>query len=194
MAARLCLRRRKPIPSLPILTNASQVLSLPAEQAILGESIRVTGVVTSAEPGWEGRFFVQDQSGGIFVENLGAAPPQPGDLVEVSGISHPGAFAPIITRPQWKKLGTAPLPPPKTVPIEQLMAGVEDSQRVEVMGIVREAAVEGTRLRVTLANGGYRLRAYLPVPRRTWIRKVLLVRRCAFEEPPPLPSMRSYGI
>src|ERR1700733_12065936 len=109
-----------------VLTNASQVLCLPAERAILGESIRVTGVVTSAEPGWEGRFFVQDQSGGIFVENLGAAPPQPGDLVEVSGISHPGAFAPIITRPHWKKLGTAPLPPPKTVPIEQLMAGVED--------------------------------------------------------------------
>src|SRR3984957_10843315 len=146
-----------------LLTNASQVLSLPAEQAILGVSVRVTGVVTAAEPNWDGRFFVQDASGGVFVENRGSTPPQPGDLVEVSGVSHPGAFAPIITKPDWRKLGTAPLPTAKSVPIEQLMAGIEDSQRVEVAGVVREASNEGTRLRVTLANGGYRLRAYLPV-------------------------------
>lgn len=146
------------------LTNASQVLALPAEQAILGQSVRVTGVVTAAEPNWEGRFFVQDKSGGVFVDNFKGTSPHPGDLVEVSGSTHPGAFAPTITKPQWKKLGVAPLPPAKPVAIEQLMAGIEDSQRVEATGIVRTAVVEGTRLRVTLANAGYRLRVYSPAP------------------------------
>ena len=145
-----------------MLTNASQVLSLPAEEAIQGKNIRVTGIVTAAEENWKGQFFVQDSTAGVFVENLDLSHPQPGDLVEVAGISHPGAFAPIITKPQWRKLGTAPLPPAKSVSIEQLMAGIEDGQRVELVGVVREAVQEGTRIHLTIANGGYRLRAYLP--------------------------------
>ncbi|HWF18853.1 MAG TPA: histidine kinase [Verrucomicrobiae bacterium] len=145
------------------LTNASQVLSLPADRAILGENVRVVGVVTVFELNWDGRFFVQDETGGVFVDNPKGESPRTGDLVEVTGITHPGAFAPDITKPHWRKLGTAPLPVAKVVPIEQLMAGVEDSQRVEVVGIVREAAMEGDSFRVTLANAGYRLRTYSPV-------------------------------
>ena len=98
------------------------------------------GVVTSAEPSWGGRFFVQDSTGGVFVENISDHQPQPGDVVQVSGVSHPGAFAPIITKPRWEKIGVAPLPPARDVRIEQLMAGVEDGQRVEVTGVVRDAS------------------------------------------------------
>jgi signal transduction histidine kinase len=146
-----------------VLTNANQVLSLPVELASNNFKVIVTGVVTAAEPNWNGKFFVQDSSGGIFADNGNAPQPKVGDFVEVTGISHPGAFAPIIGKPQWRKLGTAPLPPPKIVPIEQLMSGSEDSQRVEAEGVVREAAIEGARLRMTLANAGYRLRTYIPV-------------------------------
>ena len=147
-----------------ILTNASQVLSLSADEALTGVKVLVTGVVTAAEPNWEGSFFVQDASGGVFVDNKNAGGPEAGDLVEVFGASHPGAFAPTITRPHWRKLGTAPMPPAKTMPFEQLMAGTEDSQRVEVQGIVRAAEVGGNRMHVTLASSGYRLNVYLPVP------------------------------
>src|SRR4051812_1869793 len=76
------------------LTNGAQVLSLSAERASLGVKVTVTGVVTAAEPNWGGRFFVQDGTGGVFVEYINIDQPTPGDLVEVSGISHPGAFAP----------------------------------------------------------------------------------------------------
>ena len=67
--------------------------------------------------------------------------PSPGDVVTVSGISYPGGYAPIISKPHWKKMGTAPLPTPKPVAIEQLMSGAEDSQRIEISGIVREAQI-----------------------------------------------------
>jgi len=50
---------------------------------------------------------------------------RPGDLVAISGISHPGGYAPIITKPHWTKLGTAPLPAGQTVTIERLMSGTE---------------------------------------------------------------------
>ena len=146
-----------------VLTNASQVLGLTAKEASTSIPILVTGVVTAAEPNWNGRFFVQDSSGGVFVENKGHTPPVPGDVVEVSGISYPGGYAPIIRKPHWKKLGTAPLPPAKPVPVERLMSGTEDSQRVEISGIVRTAQAGTNRVSVELTSGGYRLPVYFPV-------------------------------
>ena len=147
-----------------LLTNASQVLSLSAEQASHGFKISIKGVVTAAEPSWGGRFFVQDSSGGVFVENISNIQPSPGDVVTVSGISYPGGYAPIISRPRWEKEGTALLPPPKPVAIEQLMSGTEDSQRIEVSGIVRNAQLSGAQLEVELASGGYRIHVYEPIP------------------------------
>lgn len=147
-----------------ILTNAAQVLSLSAAQAARGIKISVKGVVTAAEPDWGGRFFVQDSSGGVFVENISNVQPSPGDVVVVSGVSYPGGYAPIISKPRWRKVGTAPLPAPKPVAIEQLMSGVEDSQRIEISGIVRQAHVNGALLEVDLASGGYRLQVYEPIP------------------------------
>ena len=147
-----------------IVTNASDILSLTAEQAPLGLAINLKGVVTAAEPEWDGQFYVQDSTGGIFVNNLNGRRPQPGDYVEISGVSGLGPFAPIIIKPHWKKLGTEPLPAAKPVTIEQLMAGIEACQRVEISGIVRAAHIENGRLVVDLASGGNRLRVYAKVP------------------------------
>jgi hypothetical protein len=145
------------------LTNAAAVLSLTAEQAGQRLSVSVTGIVTAAEPDWNGQFFVQDSTGGIFVENLSAHAPRPGDRIRVSGVSHPGAFAPIISEPRWEVLGTSPLPEPQAVTIETLETGVEDGQRVEISGVVRRVSVEATRLNIELAVGGYRLQVRAPV-------------------------------
>lgn len=144
------------------LRSAAAVLSLSAEQAGLRRPIVVTGVVTAAEVDWRGQFFVQDETGGVFVENLSPRQPHPGDLVTVTGVSHPGAFAPIISSPDWKIIGTAPLPAPKIVSIEDLESGVEDGQRVEIAGIVRSVRREENRLDLEVAVGGYRLQIRAP--------------------------------
>ncbi|HEV2437317.1 MAG TPA: histidine kinase [Verrucomicrobiae bacterium] len=146
------------------LTNAADVLSLSTDQASQGKAVRVIGVVTAAEPEWEGRFYVQDKTGGIFVNNPGHKPPKPGDRVEVNGVTAPGPFAPIIATPRWTKLGTAPLPPAKPVTVEQLMAGAEACQRVEISGIVRSVQVQNNRLVINLMSGGFRLRVLTPIP------------------------------
>jgi signal transduction histidine kinase len=147
-----------------LLTNAADVISLPAERAARSIKVLVTGVVTAADATLKGRFFVQDSTGGVFVDNANGPRPEPGDVVEVSGISHVGAYAPIITAPSLRKIGTSPLPPAKPVPVERLMSGAEDSQRIEISGIVRAARVDGSRLDVDLVTGGYRFRAYAPIP------------------------------
>lgn len=139
------------------LTEAASVLALSAEQAGQRLPVRVTGVVTAAEPDWNGQFFVQDETGGIFVENLHRAAPEPGERVTVEGVSHPGAFAPIISAPQWRSLGRSALPEPRRVRIEDLQTGTEDSQRVEVTGVVRTARIEHNRLEMALSVVGNRL-------------------------------------
>jgi signal transduction histidine kinase len=146
-----------------VLTNAVDVLALSAQAASSGIPVTVRGVVTAAESDWAGRFFVQDASGGVFVDNSGGRQPVPGDLVEVSGVTHPGGYAPCLTGPQWKLLGQAPLPQPKPVTIEQLISGTEDGQRVRISGLVRSATINGDLLAVELVWGGCRFKAYSPI-------------------------------
>jgi signal transduction histidine kinase len=143
-----------------LLTNAADVLSLPEKLARQKVPVLVRGIVTAAEPGWRGQFFVQDDTAGVFVENLSDNYPKPGDVVEVSGLSQPGAFAPIISKPSWKLLGTAALPKGKPVPLDQLTSGLEDGQRVEISGIVRAVTTLTTALDVEVASGGNRIHIF----------------------------------
>lgn len=147
-----------------VLTNASDILALSSARAADAIGISVTGVVTAAEPGWAGRFFVQDASGGVFVNNVGGLGPAPGDVVVVSGVSMPGGYAPCIDKPHWKKLGTSELPEPKIPTIEQFMEGTADSQRIEMSGVVRSAFTNINRLGVELVTAAYRYDAYSPIP------------------------------
>lgn len=146
------------------LTDAAKVLSLSGEQASHRLKVSVTGIVTAAEPDWKGQFFVQDDTAGVFVENLNQPSPAPGDLIAVEGVTHPGAFAPIISAPVWRRLGTSPLPAPKRVSIEDLASGLEDGQRVEISGMVRTARIEEARLLIDLAVTGNRLQVHARVP------------------------------
>ncbi len=145
-----------------LLTNAIDVLSLPAERALSGIPVSLQGVVTAAQADWAGRFFIQDATAGIFVENLSGEQPAPGTLVRVEGVSHPGGFAPIVTQPRWARLGTASLPPARSVSIEQLRSGAEDSQRIEIAGTVRGTRTGGPAVGVEITSGGYRLVAFVP--------------------------------
>jgi len=147
-----------------VLTNAVDVISLPAQEAARSRKVAVAGVVTAADPVLKGRFFLQDSTGGIFVDNVDGLRPEPGTVVEVVGISHPGAYAPVITAPQVRQIGTAPLPPAKPVTIERLMSGAEDSQRIEITGVVRDARIDGLRLAAYVVSGGYRFRVFAPLP------------------------------
>ncbi len=146
------------------LTNAAQVLSLSTELANQQLPVKVKGVVTAAEPDWDGRFFIQDESSGVFVDNWAGEHPEPGDVVEVTGTTHSGAYAPVISAPNWKKVGTAPLPEARKVSVEQVMSGILDGQRVEVVGVVRVVVPGSIATDVDLASGGYRLHVIVRRP------------------------------
>lgn len=144
------------------ITSARQVLELPPDLAGRNLPVHLSGVVTATDPSWDGAFFIQDATAGIFVDSKGGAAPEAGDLVEVRGTAEPGAFAPIVGRPVWKRLGVAPLPAPRKVVMDQLMTGAEDGQRVEVSGWIHRIRSEVGDLFADVVAGGSRILLRLP--------------------------------
>ena len=148
-------------PLLPI-TQAQQILTLSENQSQQHLPIQIQGVVTAADPSWNGQFFIQDSSAGVFVDSRIQPIPSPGTLVRVTGVTEPGAFAPIVGRPRWKAMGSSPLPPAKSVSIEQLVTGSEDGQRVQVQGWVHSARKEANQWILALVEGSSRVDLMLP--------------------------------
>jgi signal transduction histidine kinase len=149
-----------------LLTNASDIISLPVERAARQLKVLVTGIVTARDQTLGGSFFIQDATCGVYVDNRNGPSPEEGDVVRVSGVTEKGAFAPVITGPTFEKIGTAPLPPARKVSIERFMAGAEDSQRVEITGIVRAVQSNNTNsiLDLEIASAGYRFHAFTKMP------------------------------
>jgi signal transduction histidine kinase len=146
------------------LTRAADVRALSAKVAESKLPVTLRGVVTAAEPDWAGKFVIQDESAGIFVQNT-SAQPAIGDYVEVRGWTGPGWYAPVVQTNHWQKLGTAPLPPAKEVSIERLMAGIEACQRIEITGLVRSVSyVASQKTMVEVSIGGYRVRVFPKLP------------------------------
>jgi len=132
-----------PAPStLPTLTTAHAAHSLTQAEAARAYPVHLRGIVTyydnTLEPG-SPRLFVNDSSGSIYVSlaTVPVTPLLPGDLVEITGATGPGQFAPIVDRAQSRFLGKSHLPVnvPR-VTATAMMEGATDGQWVEVEGVV----------------------------------------------------------
>jgi signal transduction histidine kinase len=145
-------------PARPPLTHVAQVRSLSAEEAAREYPVRVRGVVTTFRPPL---LFVQDETEGISVSTSTPLDLdlEPGQLVEIEGVTGPGRFAPIIDRARIRVLGRRPLPAPRRTTLAHLFAGETDAQRVEVDGLMVRH-IEGDRLLVV--SGADQLGVWLP--------------------------------
>ena len=152
------------------LQTAQQVRQMPRELAARQNPVHLRGVVTFFDQKNFFRF-LQDDTAGIYFF-LGDSPDNPpleaGQLVEMDGEVSPGEFAPIVIPSKIQILGAGTFPAAKPVTFEQLVSGQEDSQFVEVRGIVRAVHFdeESGYFLLEIATGGGRLTAYaskLPV-------------------------------
>ncbi|HWD93520.1 MAG TPA: ATP-binding protein [Verrucomicrobiae bacterium] len=154
------------------LRTVAAIRGLTAEQTQLRLPVRLRGVVTFFDESLFSRF-IQDETAGIYLQfpaNVG--PPQlvPGQVVEVTGTGSPGEYAPVVVVDSVKIVGEMPLPKAKPVTYQQLASGVEDSQFVEISGIVRSVRpLENSQYhQIEITTGGGRLLIFareLPVKR-----------------------------
>jgi len=154
------------------LQTAEQVRQLTPEQAARHYPVRLRGVLTFFDQGQFYRFF-QDDTAGVYLfpsDALTNAALATGELVEIEGQTSPGEYAPTVTPQQTKILGAGTFPPAKPVSYEDLASGGEDSQFVEIHGIVRAVSFDAQTkyYSIEIATGGGRLTALatqLPVRR-----------------------------
>jgi signal transduction histidine kinase/DNA-binding response OmpR family regulator len=151
-------------PILPALTRAIEIRRMSIADAKLGYPVRLKGVVTYYDPE-EPDLFVQDATAGIWV-NLEIVKPnvpvKAGDLVEVEGITEAPDFAPQVGNPHFVVLGQAPLPLARPVSFQSMASTKEDSQRVEVEGIIHRVWKKGHRLLLDLAIEGGHVTGRIP--------------------------------
>ena len=126
--------------------------------------VRLRGVVTFFDEELYSRF-LQDDTAGIYLQYSTNTPALvSGQVIEVEGTTSPGEYAPIVVPDRVRVVGQGPLPPPKAVAYEQLAGGKEDSQFVEIVGVVRRVQRnEASQYHLLeIATGGGRMSVYAP--------------------------------
>lgn len=148
--------------SMPVLTHVADVHRLSQGEAVRGYPVRLRAVVTYFDPDWQ-LLFVQDDSGGVFVEHRDEVwTLEVGQRLEIEGTSGRGGFAPTIVPSRIRTIGRTRMPRAQPSTMEDLLNGQKDSLLVEVRGMVRSVSLDGSRMRLDLATGRGRFRATVP--------------------------------
>jgi signal transduction histidine kinase/DNA-binding response OmpR family regulator len=149
-------------PSPRVLSRIQQVRDLSPEMAKQGYPIRLRAAITYYDPE-ANILFVQDSTAGIFVDTHNQRLEiRPGQLVELEGFTGPGDFAPVIIKPRFKTLEAATGLNARRVTFEALVSGKEDSQFVEVKGLVRAVYEQDGRIFLDIVSDGGRFKCQVP--------------------------------
>ncbi len=143
------------------ITEAAEILKLSRTELGQGHLVRLRGVVTYSDSAWN-IAFIQDATAGVALEMDGKPMPLPGEQIEIEGVTRRGLYAPAVGVLGLKTLGKVPLPEAKRVSIDQLQLGRDDSQWVEVEGVVRSAGIHEGHLILELGQSGSRLKVWSP--------------------------------
>ena len=138
-----------------VLTNAAQIRNLTVDEAARALPVHLQGVVLADSAGGNS-LVVQDDSEAIYATGQSSAVSRyhRGDLVDISGVTDPGGFAPIVLIHNCKRTGSAPLPDPRRVTFDDLLRKHYDAQYVEISGVVRSCEPASDPNDVRTKNGG----------------------------------------
>ncbi|HEX9048612.1 MAG TPA: sensor histidine kinase, partial [Verrucomicrobiae bacterium] len=134
--------------------------ALTPAQASKRLAVRLIGIVIDRNS--RGSLTIMDDTAGIYVGAPASLSSkiQRGDLIELTGVSNPGRFAPFVQGSALRWLGKRPIPEPRLASRNDLISGQLDAQWIEVSGVVRR--VERDFFEVELDNGGGRMQAHAP--------------------------------
>jgi signal transduction histidine kinase/CheY-like chemotaxis protein len=126
-----------------IITTVAEIHALSPEEAGRRVPVHVQATVTYINPATT-VFFVQDQSGPTFVAapRIRESRVHAGDLVDVSGVTAPGQFAPIISDARAERVSSSSMPPPAPAAFDELFSGKMDSAWVQTEGVVQSVETQ----------------------------------------------------
>lgn len=156
-----------PVAAHPVLNgdivHLVQLKRLTEAEASAHKRVTVRAVVTYFDPDWH-LLFVQDDTAAAFV-NLGDLEMQlrPGDLIDVSGVSSLGDFAPVIIHPKLGFVGRAPLPTPFRADMLEGDLPAADSKWCTFRGVVHTAQEQGPHTNLRVGAGATEVTVQLPM-------------------------------
>jgi signal transduction histidine kinase len=152
----------EPPGSRQLLDKVSQVHQLSAAEAARNYPVHLRAVVTYYSHDLRCAF-VQDSTGGVFVDTIASGDDLVvGQLVDVEGQSAPGEFAPVLDKVNFRVVGSAALPIPPQLSIEDLLSGQFDSEWVEAEGIVQSISYDSGIAFLEIVSGSRKFRALFP--------------------------------
>jgi signal transduction histidine kinase/CheY-like chemotaxis protein len=154
----------RPLAGVAELRTVGQVHGLSVHEALKRYPVRLRGVVTYFDSSW-GTLFVQDATGGIFMNAFGERelPFRPGRDIEVAGVTGAGDFAPTVTQLRVRLLSSwSGLPKPATSSLEDQFTGRLDSQWVEASGVVRSEDDNNGHTILRIVSGVHEMQVTIP--------------------------------
>jgi len=134
------------------------IRQLTAEQAAQHLPVRLEGTLSFFDGNLFACFF-QDDTAGIYLvydHATGLPPLVTGQKIRIEGVTSPGEFAPVVELKKVTPLGDGSFPTAKKISFEDIATGQEDSQFVEISGIVRSAILDPQEnyYHLKIATGG----------------------------------------
>jgi diguanylate cyclase (GGDEF)-like protein len=145
------------------IVHLSQLKRLTEAEASAHRRVTVRAVVTYFDPDWR-LLFVQDETAAAFVA-LGDLEMQfrTGDLIDISGVSSLGEFAPVIIDPKVGFVGRAPLPTPFQADLLDGNLPAADSKWCTFRGVVHTAQEQGPHTNLKVGAGQTEVTVQLPM-------------------------------
>lgn len=158
-----------------ILTNARDAYKLDLTTARREIPVHIPNLIVLVHlPEWNG-IFTTDATSGIFIRTKGEPLPQlaPGTIIDVTGHSAAGDYAPVIMAKKVQKVGRTKLPPPRRASLERLSTAAEDGQWVEIEGTVRSIRTRAGMPVLLIGSGWSRVEVFAPGANPADVRRFL---------------------
>jgi diguanylate cyclase (GGDEF)-like protein len=145
------------------IVHLSQLKRLSEAEASAHKPVTVRAVVTYFDPDWH-LLFVQDETAAAFV-NAGDLQMQlrPGDLIDISGVSSLGDFAPVIAQPKVTFVRKSSLPTPFRADLLGGNLPAADSKWCTFRGVVHTAQQQGPHTVLKVGTGQTEVMVQLPM-------------------------------
>ncbi len=171
-----------------VLTSARSIRMLGRRKAARHYPVQLSRVYVTYYDPVQVLMFVQDATGGIYVDTtrLRDLAIKPGDLVDLDGVTDPGGFAPeVVIKKKPKVVGRGTPPRPAQASLEEILIGTQDSNWVEVEGMVQSLDMEDSQPIIRLHWGVHRIKVYVhqadPLPATLIGAKIRLQGVCGSE-------------
>ena len=155
------LRVEHPAPKDPFTVPAQTIGTLLqfAPEGAYGHRVKVAGTVIGRQN--DNAMYLEDETGGLYVETQQRGPLLPGDLVEVLGFPAQGDYTPLLKDAVFRKVGTGPAPVPDEVTVDEALKGTHDCRLVRIKATVVERARNSREEFLVLEASGFIFHAYL---------------------------------